>query len=48
MCIYVCVRSCLDKYINVATWLPQTKIPSSAVVDLVATISDLLVLMVCE
>ena len=30
MCIYVCVWGCLDKYISVATWPPQTKIPGSA------------------
>ena len=30
MCIYVCVWDCLDKYISVATWPPQTKIPGSA------------------
>ena len=30
MCIYVCVWGCLDKYIIVATWPPQTKIPGSA------------------
>ena len=35
VCIYVCVyiyvyEDCLDKYISVATWLPQIKIPSSA------------------
>ena len=30
MCIYVCVWSCLDKYISVATWPPHTKIPGSA------------------
>ena len=30
VCIYVCVRSCLDKYINVATWPPQTKISDFA------------------
>ena len=30
ICIYVCVWGCLDKYISVATWSPQTKIPGSA------------------
>ena len=35
-CVYLYMGVCLDKYISVATWLPQTKIPSSAVVDLVA------------
>ena len=30
MCIYVCVWGCLDKYISVATWPPQTKISGSA------------------
>ena len=30
MCIYVCVWGCLDKYISVVTWPPQTKIPGSA------------------
>ena len=25
MCIYVCVWSCLDKYISVATWPPKQK-----------------------
>ena len=30
MCIYVCVWGCLDKYISVATWPPQIKIPASA------------------
>ena len=30
MCIYVCVWGCLDEYISVATWPPQTKIPGSA------------------
>ena len=30
MCIYMCVWGCLDKYISVATWPPQTKIPGSA------------------
>ena len=30
MCIYVCVWGCLDKYISVATWPFQTKIPGSA------------------
>ena len=30
ICIYVCVWGCLDKYISVATWPPQTKIPGSA------------------
>ena len=30
MCIYVCVWGYLDKYISVATWPPQTKIPGSA------------------
>ena len=29
MCICVC-EGCLDKYIRVAIWPPQTKIPSSA------------------
>ena len=33
MCIYVCVWGCLDKYISVATWPPQTKIPGSAPVQ---------------
>ena len=33
MCIYVCVWSCFDKYISVATWPPQTKIPGSAPED---------------
>ena len=26
----MCIRGCLDKYIRVATWPPQTKIPNSA------------------
>ena len=26
----MCVWGCLDKYISVATWPPQTKIPGSA------------------
>ena len=26
----MCVWGCLDKYISIATWPPQTKIPSSA------------------
>ena len=26
----MCVWDCLDKYISVATWPPQTKIPGSA------------------
>ena len=30
MCIYVCVWGCLDKYISIATWPSQTKIPGSA------------------
>ena len=30
MCIYVCVWGYLDKYISVATWPPQIKIPGSA------------------
>ena len=30
MCIYVCVWGCLDKYISVATWPLQTKIPDYA------------------
>ena len=30
MCIYMCVWGCLDKYISVATWPPQTKIPGFA------------------
>ena len=25
MCIYVCVRGCLDRYISVATWPPKQK-----------------------
>ena len=29
ICIYVCVWGCLDKYISVATWPSQTKIPGS-------------------
>ena len=33
MCIYVCVWGCLDKYISVVTWPPQTKIPGSAPVQ---------------
>ena len=33
MCIYVCVWSCLDKYISDATRPPQTKILGSAPVE---------------
>ena len=29
-CVFMCVWGCLDKYISVATWPPQTKIPGSA------------------
>ena len=28
--MYMCMWGCLDKYIRVATWPPQTKIPGSA------------------
>ena len=27
--MYMCMWGCLDKYIRVATWPPQTKIPDS-------------------
>ena len=30
LCIYMCVRSYLDKYISAATWPSQTKIFGSA------------------
>ena len=28
--MYISMWGCFDKYIRVATWLPQTKIPGSA------------------
>ena len=28
-CVFMCVWGCLDKYISVATWPPQTKISGS-------------------
>ena len=41
ICIYVCVWGCLDKYISVATWSPQTKIPGSAPVCMKLSPRDL-------